>query len=189
VSPILESIGSVKGFGWGALLSSTAFESIASAVGTGSSGTITFSSIPQTYKHLQLRGVAKWSSSNDVLQLRFNGDDASNYASHHLMGDGGSVIATATATASRITLSASGYSFDPAGYIPVIIDIHDYNSTTKTKVVRVFLGTDLNTTPRRILLSSGLWNNTAAITSILFQTQSAMSFTSQTTISLYGIKG
>ena len=47
MSPILESIGSVKGFGWGALLSSTAFESIASAVGTGSSGTITFSSCVQ----------------------------------------------------------------------------------------------------------------------------------------------
>lgn len=166
-----------------------AFESIATATGTGSSGTITFSSIPQNYKHLQLRGVAKWASNFDIPQLRFNGDSNLNYASHHLMGDGGSVIASAVASASRITLAATGYSFDSAGLIPLIIDIHDYNSTTKTKVVRVFLGTDLNTTPRRILLSSGLWNNTTEITSVSFQTQSASNFTSNTTISLYGIKG
>jgi len=33
----------------------TSYESIASATGTGSSNTITLSSIPSTYKHLQLR--------------------------------------------------------------------------------------------------------------------------------------
>jgi hypothetical protein len=171
------------------LKSTTSYDSIASANGTGSSGTITFSSIPATYASLQLRGVAKWNTNFDVLQLRFNGDSAANYASHHLMGDSSSAIATGLASQSRIRLSADGYSFENTGYVPLIIDIHDYASTTKTKTVRIFLGSDQNTSPRRVLLASGLWNNTAAITTVALSTQSASNFSTETLISLYGIKG
>ena len=46
----------------------SSFESIATVSGTGSSGTITFSSIPATYKHLQIRYIGK---TNDV-KFRFN---------------------------------------------------------------------------------------------------------------------
>jgi hypothetical protein len=183
MSPILGIIASSK------LVASNSYESIASASGTGSSGTITFSSFPSTYKHLQLRGVAIWSSNFDVLQLRFNGDTGSNYASHHLMGDGSSAIASGLASQSRIRLSADGYSFSNGVYTPLIIDIADYASTTKTKTVRIFLGAEQNTTPRRVLLASGLWNSTSAITSVSLSTQSASNFTTETLISLYGIKG
>ena len=67
MSPILESIGSVKGFGWGAFAETSAFNSIASTLGGNSS--IIFDSIPQTYKHLQLRmtlGVNASSGQSDA---------------------------------------------------------------------------------------------------------------------------
>jgi len=167
----------------------TSYESIASASGTGSSDTITFSSIPSTYQSLQIRGIVQWTvGNNDTLQLRFNSDTATNYASHHLMGDGTTVIATGLATQSRIRMSADGYSWDTSYPISVIVDIHDYASTSKTKTVRIFMGCDLNGTPSRVLLASGLWNSTAAISSITIGTQSASSFQTTTRLALYGIK-
>ena len=60
----------------------TSFDSIASATGTGSSGTITFSSIPQTYKHLQIRGIGRLDvvTGGVSTRIRLNGDTTSNYA-------------------------------------------------------------------------------------------------------------
>lgn len=168
----------------------TAFESIASATGTGSSGTITFSSIPSTYASLQIRGVARWNTNNDVLQIQFNGDTASNYTSHNLMGEGSTVIATGLANQSQIALTASGYTWDATFYgAPLIIDIHDYASTSRFKTIRTLFGHDQNTTPSRILLNSGLWRNTSAISSITISTQSGSNFNTATTFALYGIKG
>ena len=53
------------------------FSSIATVtVGSGGSSTVSFISIPQTYKHLQLRGIAKgttsYSSGTDTAYLNFN---------------------------------------------------------------------------------------------------------------------
>jgi hypothetical protein len=193
MSPILQGLanGSVRGYGgYLPLGPSGAFESIASATGTGSSSTITFSSIPSTYASLQIRGIVQWTfGNNDSLALRLNGDTNANYASHHLMGDGTSVIATGLATQSRILMSANGYSWDSGYPVSLIVDIHDYASTTKTKTVRVFMGCDINGTPSRILISSGLWNSTAAISSLSLITESASSFRTTTQLALYGVKG
>jgi hypothetical protein len=60
VSPILESIGSVKGFGWGAAgLLPPSYESIATVNITGNTSTVNFNSIPSTFKHLQLRAICR----------------------------------------------------------------------------------------------------------------------------------
>ena len=66
------------------------FESIATATGTGSNSTLTFSSIPQTYKHLQIRVMSRGNAATDQdnLLIRFNGDTGSNYNSHYVFGTG-----------------------------------------------------------------------------------------------------
>jgi len=55
----------------------SSFESIATATGSGQTS-VTFSSIPSTYKHLQIRIIARDNSGNGggsgALRLRFNGD-------------------------------------------------------------------------------------------------------------------
>ena len=66
----------------------TSFESIATVTVSGSNvSSITFSSIPGTYTHLQIRAfmVSGLSANN---QWRFNGDSGNNYTWHQLQGDG-----------------------------------------------------------------------------------------------------
>ena len=183
-------------FSSGVAASTSSYESIASATGTGSSGTITFSSIPATYASLQIRGITRntnAATSSNALRLNFNGDDSSsNYAFHTLNGDGSNANAAGT----------SGFSYIQAvGVVPqnsatanlvgaVIIDIHDYASTTKNKTVRIFGGSDRNAadTTYKVNLASGLWVDTSAISSVSIVSASA-SWGTQTTFALYGIKG
>jgi len=162
----------------------SSYESIASATGTGSSGTITFSSIPATYKHLQLR-----CSSNDgagySLTMYFNNDTSSVYAWHSLKGTGSAVNATGqTANSSMRIVNENGLSTNINTVY--IADVIDYASTTKQKTTRTFGGRDGNGSGE-IQISSGLWNSTAAINRI--DIAIGGNFTTTSTFALYGIKG
>ena len=172
----------------------TAFESIASATGTGSSATITFSSIPSTYQHLQIRGIARsdLATTATLGRLQFNSDTGSNYAGHTLQGNGSSAIVSGNVSQANIgsVIRVPGTSATADVVGGFIIDIHDYASTSKNKTVRAFTGVDSNTanTNYRVLMTSGLWMDTSAINSIsLFLSSS--NWTTQTTFALYGIKG
>jgi hypothetical protein len=163
---------------------SGAYDSIATATGGGS--TITFSSIPSTYTHLQIRLIAPGTSDSDVW-MRFNSDTGSNYATHRIYGTGAStVVAGATTTSTKIDFGArsSGSTSSPA---PGIIDILDYSNTSKNKTSRSLYGWDANGSGF-VMFSSGLWQNTAAINSITLLPQVG-SFASGTHVALYGIKG
>jgi len=50
-------------------------------VGSGGSATISFTSIPSTYKHLQIRGIARNTSGSgfNKMNIRFNSDSGSVY--------------------------------------------------------------------------------------------------------------
>ena len=67
------------------------FQSISSFTAVGGETTITLSSIPATFKHLQLRCIAKdtYSASNgsQALGVRFNSDSGANYAAHKIRGN------------------------------------------------------------------------------------------------------
>lgn len=181
----------------GVAASTSSYESIASATGTGSSPTITFSSIPSTYKHLQIRGIYRDTRTVNTVDvpicLRFNSDSGANYISHQLTGNGSAASAASSGTGDdKINIYNAGVTDGTtAGIVGAsIIDIIDYASTTKNKTVRGFAGGDGNTasTDFKISLSSGLWLSTSAVTSItVFGT--AANFTTLTTFALYGIKG
>jgi hypothetical protein len=194
VSPILESIGSVKGFGWGASPSlPTAFESIATVTADGSSQFVYFTSIPQTYTHLQIRGVAKNSaggSADDLLYLRFNDDTGNNYNWHCFQGNG--ATASGNQTVVNWGVSAPGKipatsSYDIKQLGATIIDILDYSNTNKAKVWRSFNANPVNDSSRTISFNSASWMNTSGITKI--QLGCSNTFTTTTTFALYGIKG
>ena len=162
-----------------------AFESIAtinlSGVNTGS-----FTSIPATYKSLQLRFIT---TNNVSSYMRFNGASTSgDYNGHYLWGDGSSVYAS---NASALTSTDKIYpGLGPQAatnpYVG-IIDIVDYSSTTKNKTVRNFVGQD-NNGSGRIFITSGLWLSTSAISTITFFS-AGTNFASGSSIALYGIKG
>lgn len=169
------------------------FESIATATGTGSSGTITFSSIPSTYKHLQIRGIARTNDTGGntgTLDLRLNGDSATNYSRHFLYGNGSTATATGAANTNSVDCGLHTTNLLSSGIMAAfIIDIHDYASTTKNKTVRVFSGEDFNSanTEARVYLTSGAWRSTSEVNSISLL--GVGSFLTSTVFSLYGIKG
>ena len=169
----------------------SSYESIVTATGTGSSGTITFSSIPSTYKHLQIRVMTRSSSVGRNIQVRFNSDTGANYAQHNMRGNGSTVAAAGSASVTEIEAGWIATSADAANVMGVsLIDVHDYASTSKNKTLRAISGLDNNggTTNERIYLYSGLWMNTAAINSISLISNSG-NWTTSSVFSLYGIKG
>jgi hypothetical protein len=170
----------------------TAFESIATATGTGASGTISFTSIPSTYTHLQVRILGRSDSAflGGRATLIMNNDSGANYASHALtgIGTGAGVAVVADTSATSInyiyTIGASA----TANLMSVgVIDIHDYASTTKNKTVRILSGEDRNTVGR-IGVAGGLWQSTTAVNRLDIITPSG-NWTTASTFALYGIKG
>jgi hypothetical protein len=163
----------------------TDYESIATANGTGSSGVITFSSIPSTYSHLQIRGMTVTSLNFQNTLVTFNGDTGANYSQHQLVGTGSAASANGLTNQNNMTLGQNGTSTYPSADI---MDILDYADTNKYKTVRDLSGVDSNNTGQGlIILRSGSWRNTAAITSITL-TLSGGNYNSATSYALYGIK-
>lgn len=170
----------------------TSYESIQTETLTGTQATITFSSIPQTFKHLQLRVLSKSSytgANTDSYKFRFNGDTGSNYAFHNLEGLGSTTTAAGSASqnfAYESYISATSSNADM--FNGMVYDILDYTSTTKNKTTRYLSGADFNGSGF-VSFGSQLWFGTpAAITSMTIVCASG-SFVQYSSFALYGIKG
>jgi hypothetical protein len=177
------------------------FESIATvSVGSGGTATISFTSIPSTYKHLQVRALMQGGGAAGGVALitTFNSDTAANYSAHQLYGDGSTVTAAGDANTSRLTWAPAGGfqsygSADGASIFSAhIIDILDYANTSKYKTLRAIHGRDKNGAGR-VMLESGNWRNTAAVSTITFTTVdsslASQNFSQYTSFALYGLKG
>lgn len=185
-------IGIMASANWSSANASS-FESIATATLSVDTTTISFTSIPQTYKSLQLRIMAKHASAGigfqDIdLTLNENFTGSFVYASHTLRGNGTTTSAYASAPdyaymdLGVIYDSSSGY------YGTTIIDIQDYSSSTRNKTLRGFSGQDLNGSGY-LYLTSGMKNDTTAISSIYLKVrQGSRQFSAGSTFALYGIK-
>lgn len=184
-------VAGITGSG-GASLSS--YESIATATGTGSNSSVTFSSIPSTYKHLQIRILARNTNAGTSFstgKISLNGNTTTaDYAFHELYGDGATAAAYGvTSYLPQFFVAQNG---NTSGIMSTaIVDILDYGSTTKNKTIRIFQGFDKNGTGGYIEIASGLWIQTTAISSISLYaagTSTSTYFTTDTIIALYGIK-
>ena len=161
------------------------YESIASASGTGSSGTITFNSIPSTYKHPQLRvfvSTTRVGGASGSGALQFNSDTTgTNYYTHALYGNGSTISAAAFNENYGLW-----YYGDTTTFVASIIDVLDYSNVNKYKTVRELTGFDQNGSGQMALIST-LWKNTAAINTITL-TAPSYSFGSNARFALYGVK-
>ena len=165
------------------------YESIATVtVGSGGSSSITFSSIPSTYQHLQLRGITKNSSTGTFAAMRFNSDTGSNYSAHYLDGDGASVQVGAAPSYDRAYFGYAGTSSQTNIFGVSVIDILDYKDTNKFKTVRILTGVDVNGSGGVVEFSSSAWRSTSAINNIniFFSSNNLAQYSS---FALYGIKG
>lgn len=169
-------------------LSTNSYESIATTTLSTATASITFSSIPATYTHLQIRGIARGGSGSAAIRIRCNADTATNYAAHELYGDGASAGAYAESGVSSGFADYFGPSSAGANIFGVgVIDILDYTNTNKKTTIRSLSGYD-NNGSGGIALSSTLWNDTPAVTSItLFY--ASTNLVQYSSFALYGIKG
>lgn len=164
------------------------YESIATVVvGSGGSSTITFSSIPGTYKHLQLRALARSGTTGESGAITFNGDTAANYTRHYLYGNGATAASGAGTSANNIDIIYINSSATTANVFATnILDVLDYADTNKYKTVRLLAGADYNGSGN-VGLYSGFWRSTSAITSITISPSSSVA--QYSVFELYGIRG
>lgn len=167
-------------------VASTSFESIATqTVGAGGAASITFSSIPSTYKHLQIRATALLQTSNEALLMRANGDTANNYFCHYLYGTGAAAASSNSVPTSYYYLNSGNDSTYPG---PSVTDILDYTNTNKYKTIRSLAGVDKNGGSGYVWLFSGAWANTNAITTLTLYAGNG-NLNQYSSFALYGIKG
>jgi hypothetical protein len=140
----------------------------------GTASSVTFSSIPATYRDLVLV-VAGTASTLVNVGIRFNGDTGSNYSVVTMVGNG-----------SAASSSSFTDSFGLAGQLSTvqgnfITQIMDYSATDKHKT---HLGRS-NLSASSVQGYASRWADTAAITS--FAVSNAGTFSTGTTFNLYGI--
>lgn len=164
---------------------------IASATGNGSSGSVTFSSIPATYTDLKVvmssRDSDTTSTANNT-NIQFNGDTGSNYNSRTLVDLVGTVYSFSnTDTAiSYLNHNSAGSSSTANTFDNTEIYIPNYLSSNQ-KSVSIDCVVENNSTLGYLWLTAGIWTGTSAITSIKISTGTG-NYVTGSTFYLYGIK-
>jgi len=177
-----------------AVVITNSFESIATvAVGGSGASEVSFTSIPSTFKHLQIRGIVRGNTAStlDNVKMTFNSDgSSSNYVTlHQIYGSGSSVAAQASTGNGWIYQSYLAGNNAGANMFGVYVtDILDYTSTSKNKTTRTLAGTDQNG-GGYITFSSGLWMNSSTAINRIDLVVEGSTFRQYSHIALYGIKG
>lgn len=155
---------------------------IASTTLGSNTSSLSFSNIPQTFAHLQIRLFGK-TQSNGAISLFFNGvSSGTSYTFHYLQGDGSAVASAGFA--SQPYMSNLINNINATYWACHIYDLLDYANTNKNKTIRGINGWDGNGSGYAQLFS-GLYVNTSAITQVdLFN---GYVWTAGTRADLYGI--
>lgn len=176
----------------------SSFESIATATAAGGEMSLSLTSIPSTYKHLQVRIIARDTApivgqGSGIFYV--NGDTGVSYTNHKLIGYNFTTTPTTqggdTTTSGNMNFWCPPAANTAAAYGVAIIDIIDYANTSKYKTMRGVTGWSNNSTASPvsgIVLASTLWITTNAITSMNIVPY-ASGFSAGSSIALYGIRG
>ena len=170
------------------------------AVGAGGASTIDFTSIPDSYEHLQLRLFLRNTETvyaYGYVAAKFNNDSGANYTGHRLYGTGASPYADVTVFG---TVAASNMEFGwtvdaKSGYDSrfgvSVVDILDYKNTAKHKTVRSLTGYDTNVSTAadngQVGIYSSHWRSNDAINRITLYTY-AGTYAQYSHAALYGVK-
>lgn len=153
---------------------------------TSSASTVTFSSIPQTYRDLCLIVYGRTDAARryEFCALEFNGDISSSYTSTNFYWEnGGFGSYTASDGNGFNILGVMGAQAATDHFNTNKFDILDYSATDKHKIV-LFSADDPG---RQSYVYAGRYPLTNQITSLKFKTVQGASFVAGTMLSLYGI--
>lgn len=173
-----------------AFVDPASFESISTTTLASNQASITLSSIPQTYKHLQIRCMIRSSrSGEDYPLIAINGGGIQS-TRHSFTGQGSTTGGGAggLATAPDYGTMASA-TYGSSYFSPLIIDILDYtNATTKYRTLKIHNGFMGGGGSGRIEFQGAYFNTQNAISSITLTTYYGQNYVSGTTVALYGLK-
>jgi hypothetical protein len=197
MSPLLGSIGGLSARAYGFQTATAArfepdgaYDALATVtVPSAGLASIEFAAIPNTYKHLQIRGISRSTDSAAYTQnkLTINGV-TTNYTLHQLFVDGSTPSAYGvTGQASTQFESMAADTATANIYGAAIIDILDYQSTNKYKIFRILAGYDANGSGRLALTSGMTTTNTNAVTSVALSPRFG-NFKQYSQFTLYGVK-
>lgn len=168
------------------------YESIATqTVGAGGTVSVSFTSIPQTYTHLQIRGtlqLKQTGTSDNWAAIKLNSTNM--LYQHGVYGSGSAAGAYSNSlTADNQT---NWFVDGPTSgrtniFAPFITDILDYSNTNKNKTVRTLSGFDANGAGY-VQLVSNLYNATTAVSQIDLFSRNGDGFSQYSHFALYGIK-
>jgi hypothetical protein len=159
---------------------------------TSTEPSITFGNLNQwssTYKHLQIRGVARFASTEYgglSINLRVNGV-TSGYSIHGLTANGSSYSPYGVGSADQIPFGNFPTALSGSNIFgAMVVDFVEPFSTTKNKTIRGFSGMH---NPSEVSIRSGAYVSTTPISSITMLQTTGTSFVAGSRFSLYGIKG
>lgn len=161
------------------------FELIGTATSTGSSPTLSITSIPNTYKHLYLYAQLRSSDSRNGGQsaaLYFNSDTSASYSKLYY-GEGTSGY---QANVSAIELSCVMNGSTANTFWTNEITINDYKNTNMYKWCWMRTGSG---NFQGVAYQNGLYRSTNAITRLDITEGGSLNWVSGSTISLYGLVG
>ncbi len=159
-----------------------AYDSIATVtIGAGGATTASFTSIPATYTHLQIRIMAKTGDAGAFGAATMSINGGAGEARHDLYGTGSAVGASGVSGGLYVYLGGT------AQFGVGIVDILDYTDTNKTKTSRALSGVD-NNGSGLVALESGLETTQTAVSSLTFTSNSG-NFAQYSSFALYGIRG
>ena len=169
-----------------------AYELISTTVLGSTSAQVDFSvsSYSATYKHLQIRAVARCTAAAAYVdsRIRFNNDTGANYSFHEIYGYGTGIASGNGVSQTNIAAAYfAGANSTANNYGTMIMDLLDVYSTSKNKTTRSFSGITEGASSL-IDIRSGAWLSTASATTVSILPTSG-SFAAGSRFSLYGIKG
>ena len=164
-------------------------------VGSGGAGTISFTSIPQTYTDLKLVLSARTNRNTGNatnIKVTFN-SITTGYTFRILTGSGSAASSETQASPSFYTNAFfGGYANQDTGTTALVFSSHEIyvpNYTSANfKSVSIDSVNENNAAAAYQILSAALFSNTAAITSVTFTPESTFTFNEFSTATLYGIK-
>jgi hypothetical protein len=155
-------------------------------------GTVTFSSIPQTFQDLEIvfYGAGTASAANVDIDIRFNGDSGSNYDYQFLQGTAVSAQAAGSVAVSSIrstSINAASGASSSADQATIRIPAYVNSTLQKSLVTSSGLKNGTSSTSNLFIFAvAGWWRSTAAITSVSLILSSG-NYASGSVVSLYGI--
>ena len=153
---------------------------------SGSGGDVTFSSIPDGYRHLQVRMFMRdtRAASDSTWFMQFNTDTGNNY-SYQGMSQNGSTISSVSSLTTNSMQGIAPASFTGASrFGAAVIDIFDANQTNKFKTATYQSGFTNNGSGNLYTLA-GTWRSTSAISTITIKPNTG--FAQYSHFALYGI--